>query len=152
MKIAIGGDHPAYELKEAVKRYLSEQGIDVVDVGTHSTESVDYPEFGAAVGRLVRDGSVDRGIVICGTGLGISIAANKIEGIRAALCVNTDYARLAREHNDANVLALGARFTAAPHAAEIVRVWLETPFGGGRHERRIEQIRRLDAGDEPASG
>jgi len=144
VKIAIGGDHPAYELKETIKAYLLKEGHEVIDVGTHSTESTDYPLYGAAVGELVANGSVERGIVICGTGIGISISANKVPGVRAALCVNTDYARLSREHNDANVLALGARFTAAPHALDIVRVWLETPFAEGRHARRIELIRQQE--------
>jgi ribose 5-phosphate isomerase B len=148
VRIAIGGDHPAYALKEAVKAYLAEQGHEVVDVGTHSTESTDYPLYGAAVGELVASGNVERGVVICGTGIGISISANKVPGVRAALCVNTDYARLAREHNDANVLALGARFTAIPHALDIVRVWLETPFGGGRHIRRIELIRKQELSEQ----
>lgn len=145
MRIAIGGDHPAFELKEVVKKHLEKRGIEVVDVGTHSTASVDYPKFGAEVGMRVANGDVDRGIVICGTGVGISIAANKIPGVRAGFCHNTDYARLTREHNDANVLALGARFTAAPYACDIVDVWLETPFAGGRHAPRVEQISELEA-------
>jgi ribose 5-phosphate isomerase B len=146
MRIAIGGDHPAYELKEIIKGHLEEQGHEIVDVGTHSAESTDYPLYGKAVGERVASGEVERGIVICGTGIGISIAANKVPGVRAALCVNTDYARLARGHNDANVLALGARFTAAPHALEIVQVWLETPWDGGRHERRIRLLDAMDSG------
>lgn len=146
MKIAIGGDHPAYDLKEAIKTYLHEHGYEVVDVGTYSRESTDYPLYGRAVGELVAKGEVERGIVICGSGIGISIAANKVPGVRAALCVNTDYARLAREHNDANVLALGARFTAVPHALEIVRVWLETPFGEGRHRRRLDLLQEQERG------
>jgi ribose 5-phosphate isomerase B len=146
MKIAIGGDHPAFALKEAIKAYLREREVEVVDVGTHSTDSTDYPPYGAAVAQRVASGEVDTGIVICGTGIGMSITANKIPGIRAALCHNTDYARLARQHNDANVLALGARFVATPYAIEILRAWLDTPFEAGRHERRVRQVNALDAG------
>ena len=145
MRIAIGGDHPAYELKEAVKKHLEAKGIEVVDVGTHGTASVDYPKYGAEVGIRVANGDVERGIVICGTGIGISISANKVPGVRAALCHSTDYARLSREHNDANVLALGARFVAAPYACEIVDAWLATPFAGGRHTPRVEQIGELES-------
>ncbi|MAF09511.1 ribose 5-phosphate isomerase B [Candidatus Poribacteria bacterium] len=144
MRIAVGSDHPAYHLKEAVKAHLSDRGIDVVDVGTDSTESTHYPKYGAAVGELVADGSVDRGIVMCGTGIGISIAANKIPGVRAALCSHEAHAALSREHNDANVLALGARFTAIEHALSIVDTWLDTKFGGGRHEPRVDMLTALD--------
>jgi len=115
-----------------------------VDVGTDSTESTHYPKYGAAVGELVADGSVDKGIVMCGTGIGISIAANKVPGVRAALCSHEAHAALSREHNDANVLALGARFTAIEHALAIVDTWLDTTFGGGRHETRVDMITALD--------
>ena len=144
MKIAVGGDHPAYEMKEAVKHHLEEKGIEVVDVGTHSTESTDYPKYGQAVGELVARGDVDRGIVICGTGIGISISANKVPGVRAALCWNAELAVLSRQHNDANVLALGARFTAIPYALVIVDAWLEAEFEGGRHARRVALIHDIE--------
>ncbi|MEO2003440.1 MAG: ribose 5-phosphate isomerase B [Candidatus Poribacteria bacterium] len=145
MKIAVGSDHPAYHMKEAVKAHLLEMGIEVVDVGTDSTESTHYPKYGAAVGELVADGSVDKGIAMCGTGIGISIAANKVPGVRAALCSHESHAILSREHNDANVLAMGARFTAVEHALSIVDAWLGATFGGGRHETRVGMLNALDA-------
>ncbi len=144
MKIAVGSDHPAYHMKEAVKAHLSARGIDVVDVGTDSTESTHYPQYGAAVGELVAEGSVDKGIVMCGTGIGISIAANKVSGVRAALCSHESHAELSRQHNDANVLAMGARFTAIEHALSIVDAWLEAEFEGGRHVTRVGMITELD--------
>lgn len=140
MKIALGADHGGYELKEQVKKYLNDKGFEVLDLGAHSTESVDYPEFGKAVGNAVVEGKADRGIIICGTGIGISIAANRIAGVRAALCTNTTMAKLTREHNDANVLALGARMVGDVLALDMIDTFLTTEFEGGRHANRIAKI------------
>ena len=144
-KIAIGCDHGGFEMKEELKKYLSETGYECKDFGTHSSESTDYPVYGRAVAEAVASGECDRGIAICGTGIGISIAANKVPGVRAAACYNTDMARISREHNDANVLALGARITAIPLAMDIVLAWLETEFSQGeRHIRRIKKIKEIE--------
>jgi ribose 5-phosphate isomerase B len=144
-RIAIGGDHAGFEMKEELKKFLSEMGYEYKDFGTHSSESTDYPVYGRAVGEAVASGECDKGIVICGTGIGISIAANKVPGVRAGACYNTDMARISREHNDTNVLALGARITAIPFAMDIVRVWLETEFSQGeRHIRRIKEITEIE--------
>ncbi len=145
MRIAVGGDHPAYAMKEAVKAHLAEQGVEVVDLGTHSTESADYPRYGAAVGELVASGEAELGIVMCGTGIGIAISANKVPGVRAAVCWNEELAQLSREHNDANVLAMGARFVAMPHALSIVDAWLAASFAGGRHARRVGLIEEIES-------
>ena len=143
MKIAIGSDHAGYELKEQVKGSLA--GLhEVTDVGTDSTDSVDYPDFALSVARLVAEGKVERGILLCGTGIGMSVAANKVRGIRAALAFDLYTAMQARRHLDANILVLGAGVTGRALALEIVTKWLETPFEGGRHARRIEKIRRLE--------
>ena len=143
MKIAIGSDHAGYELKEQVKRGLA--GLhEVTDVGTDSTDSVDYPDFALSVARLVAEGKVERGILLCGTGIGMSVAANKVRGIRAALAFDLYTAMQSRRHLDANILVLGAGVTGRALALEIVAKWLETPFEGGRHARRIEKIRRLE--------
>jgi len=151
MKVAIGADHGGYALKETIKAHLREKGIDVQDLGTHSTASVDYPKFGFAVGSAVISGQADFGIVICGTGLGISMSANKIPGIRAAVCTETFSARLAREHNNANVLALGGRVTGVGLALDIVDVFLQTPFSGEvRHARRIDMIGAWERGETNA--
>jgi ribose 5-phosphate isomerase B len=144
MKVALGSDHAGYELKEQVKRQLAEAGIEVEDVGTISTDSVDYPDFARRVAVEVRDGRAERGILMCGTGVGVCIAANKVRGIRAALVSDPAIARLSREHNDANVLCLPGRFMNAPAAREIVKAWLEAPFEGGRHARRVEKISELE--------
>ncbi|GIX06501.1 MAG: ribose 5-phosphate isomerase B [Candidatus Poribacteria bacterium] len=149
MRIAVGSDHAAFELKEAIEAHLKDQGHEVVDVGTHSLESTDYPSYGEAVGKLVASGQVERGIVCCGTGVGISIAANKVPGVRAAVCWNTEVARLTRLHNDANVLALAGRFIAVPHALMIVDAWLQTEFEGGRHARRVSLIAEIEARHQP---
>lgn len=146
MKIALGADHGGYELKEQVKKYLNDKGFEVLDLGAHSTESVDYPEFGKAVGNAVVEGKADRGIIICGTGIGISIAANRIPGVRAALCTNTTMAKLTREHNDANVLALGARMVGDVLALDMVDTFLTTEFEGGRHATRIAKIEKEKTG------
>ena len=144
MKIAIGSDHAGYDLKEIIKNYLIEKGYEVVDKGTNSRESVDYPIFGESVAETVAKGEADRGIVICGTGIGISISANKVKGIRAALCTNEYMARMARKHNDANVLALGARVLGVDLALSIVETFLNTEFEGGRHERRVHLIHNIE--------
>ena len=143
-KIAIGSDHAGFESKEKAKIELSGLGVEVVDKGTDSLESVDYPDFGAAVARAVASGEVDRGVLICGSGIGISIAANKVAGARAALCWNEETARLARQHNDANVLCFGGRFVTPEVAARMVRVFLETDFAGGRHADRVAKLSALD--------
>ena len=143
-KIAIGSDHAGFESKEKAKIELSGLGVEVVDKGTDSLESVDYPDFGAAVARAVASGEVDRGVLICGSGIGISIAANKVAGARAALCWNEETARLARQHNDANVLCFGGRFVTPDLAARMVRVFLETDFAGGRHADRVAKLSALD--------
>lgn len=140
MKIALGADHGGFELKEKVKTHLIKKGYEVLDLGTNSTDSVDYPEFGHAVGHAVVDKKVEFGIVVCGTGIGISIAANKVPGVRAALCTNTTMARLTREHNNANILAMGGRIIGDVLALEMVDTFLDTEFQGGRHENRINKI------------
>lgn len=143
MKIAIGSDHGGFELKEKVIKHLLEKDIEVLDLGTNSTASVDYPEFGHAVGHAVVEGKADLGIVICGTGIGISISANKVPGVRAGLCTNTTMAKLTRQHNNANVLAMGARIVGDVLALDMVDTFISTPFEGGRHERRIENIEKI---------
>ena len=140
MKIVIGSDHAGFPLKEALKKAI--RGMR--DIGTGSADSVDYPDFGARVARAVASGEYDRGILICGSGIGMSIVANKFPGIRAALCTDTEAARLSRMHNDANVLVLAGRRTDPETAVAITRVWLDTPFEGGRHERRLEKIRNIE--------
>lgn len=145
MKITIGSDHGAVELKEEVKKVLAEfEGVEVKDVGTFGNEAVDYPDIAEKVCADVVDGESERGIVLCGTGLGISIAANKIKGIRCALCNDVYSAKMSREHNNANVLAMGGRVIGFGPAGEIVRAWLTTDFAGGRHERRINKIMALE--------
>ena len=147
MRIALGADHAGFPLKEELKGFLESEGHQVIDVGTVSTEPVDYPAFCAAVARSVADGRAERGIVLGGSGQGEQIVANKIDGIRASLCHDLYTARLAREHNDANVLGMGARVIAPTYAKEIVRLWLDTPFEGGRHVARIEQIAMIERGE-----
>lgn len=147
-RIAIGSDHAGFESKERAKREIAALGIEVEDKGTDSLQSVDYPDFGAAVGRAVVNGEVDRGVVICGSGIGISIAANKVPGVRAALCWNEETAQLARQHNDANILCLGARFIEPELAARMIRAFIETEFDGGRHAQRVEKLTRLDGARE----
>lgn len=140
MKVALGCDHGGYELKIIVKEHLEKQGYEVLDLGCDSKESVDYPIYGKAVGEAVVEKKADCGIVICGTGIGISIAANKVKGVRAGLCMNTTMAKLTREHNNANVLAFGARIIGDVLALEIVDTFLNTEFQGGRHLRRVSMI------------
>ncbi|HVM33770.1 MAG TPA: ribose 5-phosphate isomerase B [Actinomycetota bacterium] len=144
MRIALGGDHAGYALKAAVARHLEASGHEVVDFGTDSEESVDYPPFCAAVGRAVVKAEAEFGIVFGGSGQGEQIAANKVHGVRAALCPNEFTARLAREHNDANVLALGSRVLAEPFALAVVDAFLGTGFEGGRHERRLALIADIE--------
>lgn len=141
MIIAIGCDHAGVEFKEKIKAYLSTTfKVKITDVGTNTSDSVDYPDFGKKVGELVASGEADKGIVICGTGIGISIAANKVKGVRAALCHDVYTATRARQHNDANVLALGARTTLIDEAYAIVNAFFSTPFEGGRHQARVDKL------------
>jgi ribose 5-phosphate isomerase B len=149
MRIAFGADHAGYELKELLARFAAEQGHEVLDLGTSTTASVDYPDYGFAVGRAVASGRADRGVVVCGTGIGISIAANRVPGARAGVATDLFSAQLMREHNDANILGLGARATAAPLAMAILETFLQTPFAGGRHQRRVD---KLDAPPPRAEG
>lgn len=144
MKIVIGSDHAGYELKEAVKARLESKGYEMMDVGCHSAESVDYPKYGHAVGKAVAAGEADRGIAICGTGIGISIAANKVPGIRAAVVTNLWMAEMTKAHNDANVLCMGARVVDEQLAFDMVDKWLETEFMGDKHLRRINELEDLD--------
>ena len=144
MKVALGSDHAGFLLKQHLITFLQTQGHEIIDVGAFSLDSVDYPDSAAQVGNKLQAGEVERGIVVCGSGIGISIAANKMPGVRAALCHEPVSARLSREHNDANVLALGERLTTPLMAEEIVKVWLETPFAGGRHQKRIDKIHQLE--------
>ena len=144
VRVALGADHAGFELKNALKRVLDELGVGYDDLGTNSPASVDYPDFARAVSESVSAGRVDRGILVCGSGIGMSIAANKIHGIRAAVVTEVESARLSRLHNDANILALGARLTSETDAAEMVRTFLTTDFQGGRHAERVEKIRELE--------
>jgi len=144
-RIAIGSDHAGFDLKQHLVTFLQGQGHDVVDLGTHSTESCDYPPICAAVGRAVRDGEVEVGIVMGGSGQGEQLAANKVRGVRAALCNDLYTARMARSHNDANVLSIGGRVVGIGLAEEIVTTFLSTPFEGGRHARRVEQLMQIEA-------
>jgi ribose 5-phosphate isomerase B len=144
MKIAIGADHAGFELKEKIKQHLVQRGIDVDDVGTHSTESVDYPDFARQVGEEVAGKRADWGILVCGTGIGMAMAANKVPGIRAAHVSTEVEAQLSREHNNANVLTLGGRLLDGNTAARIVDRWLSAAFAGGRHQRRVEKIGEME--------
>jgi ribose 5-phosphate isomerase B len=148
MIISIGADHAGYQLKQHLASVLKEWGHEVDDHGTDSEDSVDYPFICASVGRAVAGGSAERGIVLGGSGQGEQIAANKVRGVRAALCHDLFTARLSREHNDANVLAMGGRIVAPELAEEIVRVWLATPFDGGRHARRVAQIAEIETEEQ----
>lgn len=144
MRIAIGSDHGGFHLKEHIKKCLELKGVEVLDFGTFTEDSVDYPDIAEKVGRAVAAGEPKRGILICGTGIGISIAANKIHGIRAALCGDVFSALMSREHNDANILCLGERTIGVGHADMIVDTWLHGEFQGGRHACRTEKINKLD--------
>jgi ribose 5-phosphate isomerase B len=144
MMVALGADHAGFELKGALARLLDALGIGYHDVGPWNAEPVDYPDFARAVAEGVSDGRFDRGILVCGSGIGMAIAANKLPGVRAAAAADCETARLARAHNDINVLALGARRTPAADAQQIVQVFLETPFDGGRHARRVRKIHEME--------
>ena len=143
MKIAVAADHGGYKLKEKVKEHLLERGIEVEDLGTHSEESVDYPIYGKLCGEAVASGQADLGVVVCGTGIGISIAANKVHGIRCGLCTSVEMAHLTKQHNNANILALGGRTTGEELAMEIVDEWLDTQNEVGRHQLRVEMLDNL---------
>jgi len=142
--VAIGADHGGYELKEQLKAHLRDWGYMVLDLGTDSAAAVDYPDLAEAVANAVARGDAWRGVVMDSAGIGSSIAANKVSGVRAALCYDRATARNSREHNDANLLSLGARMIPAEVAREILAIWLETPFAGGRHQRRVEKIRAIE--------
>ena len=143
-QIVIGCDHAAVSLKETIKRHLEGRGYTVSDTGAHSEDSVDYPKFGIEVGRAVSTGDVEKGILLCGTGLGMSMVANKFPHVRAALCNDLFSAVMSRRHNDANVLVLGGRVIGDVLAKEIVDAWLDTPFEGGRHQRRLDQFDSIE--------
>ena len=143
MRIAVGSDHAGFHLKQALADHLQRAGHQVVDLGAHSDDRVDYPDFGAAVGRAVRDGSADAGLCVCGSGIGIAIAANKIAGVRAATVHDVTSARLSREHNDANVICIGERLTGSQVAKDCVDAWLAASFEGGRHEGRVAKLDEL---------
>jgi len=144
MRIALGADHAGVHLKADIKKFLDERGIPYTDFGTNTTDSVDYPDFAESVSRAVADGSHDRGLLFCGSGIGMAMAANKVPGVRAASVLDDVSTRLSREHNDANVLALGERLTSPEVARQLVATFLDTPFGGGRHQRRVDKISALD--------
>lgn len=144
-RIIIGSDHAGFLLKEAIKQYLADKGYAITDVGTDSTEPVDYPDFAAKVANRVSAGGFDRGILVCGSGAGMTIVANKFPHIRAALCLDVETARLSRLHNDTNILVLAGRRTETELAKSITQMWLNTEFEGGRHQRRIDKIREIES-------
>lgn len=144
MRVALGADHGGFQLKEAIKGWLSEMGVEWTDFGTFSEESCDYPDYAREVAIRVARGEYDRGILVCGSGIGMCIAANKVTGVRAALCHDVYSARVTREHNDSNVLTLGGRVVGPGLAREILEVWLRTPFAGERHARRVAKIGELE--------
>ena len=144
LRIALGADHAGVVLKDSLARLLDERGIAYKDFGTHGSDSVDYPDFAADVAHAVAAGDYDRGLLVCGSGIGMAMAANKVPGIRAAVVTEAESARLSRSHNDANVLALGARLMPPDVAGDIVSAFLDTPFEGGRHQRRIDKLTQLD--------
>jgi ribose 5-phosphate isomerase B len=143
-RVAIASDHAGFRLKESIKGLLRSRGIEAVDLGTTSPEAVDYPDYAEKVARLVSDGRVGQGILICGTGIGMSITANKFPGVRAAVVTNAFMAKSSRSHNDSNILCLGERLVDEAGARELVGIWLDEPFEGGRHERRVNKMRELD--------
>lgn len=144
MKIAIAADHAGYQLKDSLKKLLDELGLSYEDFGTTNGQSVDYPDFARVVAEGVAAGRFDRGILVCGTGVGMAIAANKVNGVRSAAIVDTDTAKLSREHNDLNVLTLGARVLPESRAREIVKTFIQTPFEGGRHSNRVQKIHDME--------
>ena len=148
MKVVIGADHAGYEVKEKVKNYLLKKGLEVEDVGTSSKESVDYPDYAFKVAEKVSDKKVDFGVLVCKSGIGMSIAANKFKNVRAALVFTPEMAKLARSHNDANVLSLSGEFTKEEEVYKIIDTWLATEFEGGRHERRLGKINDIEKGNK----
>ena len=144
MAVAIGSDHGGFLLKENLKEFLEEQNIDFTDFGSFSTEATDYPDIALKIAKSVASGDCEKGIIICGTGIGVCIAANKVRGIRAALCHDVFSAQMTRKHNNSNILTMGERVIGAGLAIEIVKTWLETEFEGGRHDRRIEKIGNIE--------
>jgi ribose 5-phosphate isomerase B len=144
MRIALGADHAGYELKNLIKAHLAQQGFTVLDLGTNGPNSVDYPDLAQKVAEDVGSGAADRGILVCGTGIGMCISANKVHGIRAANCSNEFEVQMSREHNDANVLALGARVLTSDRAMQLVDLWLKTAFEGGRHQRRVDKMMAIE--------
>jgi len=150
MRIAIGSDHRGFQLKQKVIQILESRGLEVTDAGTHSSDTVDYPAFASSVAKRVGSGEVERGVLICGTGIGMAIAANKILGVRAAPCHDEITAEISRRHNDLNVLCLSADLMGDRQVEPLINTWLDTPFEGGRHARRVAQINRLESGGEPA--
>lgn len=151
MIIALGADHAGFELKDRIKRHLEQKGVEVHDHGTNSSESVDYPDFARLVGHAVSQRQADLGVLVCGSGIGMAMAANKVDGIRAANVSSEYEARMSREHNDANVLALGARILNPEQAIAIVNTWLNAQFAGGRHERRVEKIAQIEREEAQAA-
>jgi ribose 5-phosphate isomerase B len=151
MKIALGADHAGFDLKEKIKQYLQEKGIAVDDRGTHSSQSVDYPDYAFRVAAEVAAGNAASGILVCGSGIGMSIAANKVHGVRAAHVTSEIEAQLARQHNDANVLAIGGRVLNESAARKIIDCWLNTDFAGGRHQLRVEKIAAIEREESPAA-
>lgn len=143
-RIALGADHAGYQVKDRIKELLKREGFEVVDFGTHASDPVDYPDYAKQVAQSVSQAECTRGILVCGTGLGMAMTANKFRGIRAATCNDTYTARMAAEHTDANVLCVGARVVDADHAVAIVKEWLKAKFGGGRHQRRIDKIAEIE--------
>jgi len=143
-RIALGADHAGFEEKETIKKTLDDLGVEYTDMGTTSPESVDYPDYAKRVAEAVSSGEVDQGLLVCGSGTGMAIAANKVHGVRAAVAWNEDIARLAREHNNANVLSLPARFSTPEEMDKIVLAWFSANFEGGRHERRVEKIDEIE--------
>jgi ribose 5-phosphate isomerase B len=152
MRIAVGSDHRGYQLKDKIRAMLQSKGHDVSDVGTDGSESVDYPDYAHIVAEKVRDREVDRGVLICGTGIGMAITANKFRGVRAAPCADEVSAELSRRHNDANVLCLSGDMLSVRAAERIVEVWLSTDFEGGRHARRIQKIEEIESKRESEGG
>jgi ribose 5-phosphate isomerase B len=144
MVIALGADHAGFRLKEHLKGWLRDEGYTIVDTGTHDETSVDYPDYAAAVADAVVKRRADRGVLVCGTGIGVSIAANKVPGVRAAVCADRYSAQMSRAHNDTNVLALGARIVAPDAAVRVLETWLAAPFEGGRHQRRLDKVTALE--------
>lgn len=144
MKIVLASDHGGFELKEAIKKHLTKKGYSINDIGVYDTNSVDYPDYGKRAALMVANKEAEKGIIVCGTGIGISIAANKVKGIRCALCTNEYMARMSRMHNNANMLALGGRVTGMGLAIDIVDAWISTDFEGGRHENRVNKIMDIE--------